>query len=776
MLSCILAFAFIASGGVSAAAFDLGDADVAAQGDSATSASEVGVIVVYADGITDATRDAATDAVDADAVSLLGDERFGLIEAAPGATAEETAATLRQQPGILAAVPDLRLFLQAEPNDPLFDNQWGMRNTGQSVEGQPGGTPGADIDVVDAWDRTTGDSSVVVASIDSGYDFGHPDLAPIAWRNTDEVAGNGIDDDLNGYVDDVRGWDAYDHDADPTDPGWTAAFGPLVPMDLGHGIHTAGTIGASGDDGYGVTGVAQHVSIMPIRACDSMAAAGCALSAIIEGIHYAAANGARVVNLSVTGDLAAAQAPSALPLALALAAHPELLFVVAAGNSALDADSADPSDPVPYPCAIDPSRSDPVIGYVAAPGAIDNVICVAASDQADAPAGFTTIGATSVDLAAPGVSILSTGFRTSTVYPPASDAGDFAGWTTPMPPASDASQGFATWSGVPGLLSDRPPSEGPPLHTPGTIRATQSPAVAVGAEFRSCFAWLRYGASFEPDSVLEWSVLLDGEVVHDASAELVPLNLRTAVSDTIRIPDDGAVHDLAVQVRFARGTQAPATTFIAVRILSVVIDCRESVHRFSSGTSMASPAVAGAAALLLSLEPSSTTTELRDAILAGVDVLPGLVGATVSGGRLDVWDALEALSPLDTRILGLTDHGEGSVRVTFDGAATTGATFECSLDGAAFGACTSPIALDDLPTGPHALLVRTVLPGGVDATPASIAWSTPDAHTLPASGRLPATGGELPVGGFALLAALLALGALLRARARVPRTAARCRG
>ena len=123
------------------------------------------------------------------------------------------------------------------PNDPRFGDLWGLHNTGQA-----GGTADADIDASEAWDITTGSSGVVVGIIDTGIEYTHEDLAANIWTNTGEVPGNGLDDDGNGYVDDVYGIDAYNGDSDPMD-------------DNNHGTHVAGTIGAVGNNGVGVAGV-----------------------------------------------------------------------------------------------------------------------------------------------------------------------------------------------------------------------------------------------------------------------------------------------------------------------------------------------------------------------------------------------------------------------------------------------------------------------------------------------------------------------------------------
>jgi subtilisin family serine protease len=145
--------------------------------------------------------------------------------------------------------------LPSSPTDPLFEQLWGLNNTGQTIVGTAG-TAGADIGAIEAWQHGTGSSSVIVADVDSGMLTTHPDLAANLWINPGEnCAGcrtDGIDNDGNGYVDDWRGWDFVNHDNLPDDQA-------------GHGTHTAGTIGAVGDNGIGVIGVDPNVSLMPLK-------------------------------------------------------------------------------------------------------------------------------------------------------------------------------------------------------------------------------------------------------------------------------------------------------------------------------------------------------------------------------------------------------------------------------------------------------------------------------------------------------------------------------
>jgi subtilisin family serine protease len=136
------------------------------------------------------------------------------------------------------------------PNDPGFNQLWGLNNTGQN-----GGTVDADIDAPEAWDIQTGNPNLVIGVIDTGVDYNHPDLVGNIWTNPGEIANDGIDNDNNGYIDDVRGWDFAYNDNNPSDVD-------------GHGTHVSGTIAGKGNNGVGVTGVAWNAKIMPVKFLD----------------------------------------------------------------------------------------------------------------------------------------------------------------------------------------------------------------------------------------------------------------------------------------------------------------------------------------------------------------------------------------------------------------------------------------------------------------------------------------------------------------------------
>jgi subtilisin family serine protease len=311
-------------------------------------------------------------------VKQLGGERirefkdlgWQLIRLPRGLSVADAVARYRAVPGVESVQPNFVYRTQATADDPRFTELYGL----------------ARIQAAGAWDRTTGSPSVIVAVIDLGVDYTHEDLNANMWRNPGETgvdgqgankSSNGIDDDGNGYVDDVYGIDTINHDSNPMD-------------DSGHGTHVAGTIGGVGNNGKGVVGVNWAVGIMAIKSHDQ---SGNGTSAsVIEAYQYAAAMRNRGINIRVTNSSwgGAPEAPSydqALKDAIDLAGNAGILNVCAAGN----ANNNNDATPF-YPASYDSP----------------SILSVAASDQNDNPASFTSYGANTVDIAAPGVGIVST--------------------------------------------------------------------------------------------------------------------------------------------------------------------------------------------------------------------------------------------------------------------------------------------------------------------------------------------------------------------------------
>lgn len=261
------------------------------------------------------------------------------------------------QPNVQWVEPNYRIHKHATPNDPKASLQWALEKIGAPR----------------AWNTTTGTNAVVVAVLDTGVDYQHPDLAANIWTNPAEIADNGMDDDGNGFPDDVHGIDVVDMDGDPQD-------------DEGHGTHVAGIIGAVGNNGLGVTGLNWNVQILPIRILSADDSAGSANVAAaydyLIGLKNAGVN-IRVANNSWGGDF-----PNlVVKEAFARAAEAGILCVCSAGNDRENNDLR----PL-YPT-----------GYNS-----DGILSVAASDENDNPASFSNYGPRTVDLAAPGVNIIST--------------------------------------------------------------------------------------------------------------------------------------------------------------------------------------------------------------------------------------------------------------------------------------------------------------------------------------------------------------------------------
>ncbi len=294
-----------------------------------------------------------------------------LVKLPDGVAVEQALVSFNSTAGILYAQPDYELTLDSDqqyiPNDLRFDELWGMHNTGQT-----GGTPDADIDAPEAWDIATDCSEIIVAVIDTGVDYTHPDLAANMWVNEAELNGTpGVDDDGNDYIDDIYGYDFCNNDGDPWDDHY-------------HGTHCAGTIGAVGNNAEGVAGVCWNVRIMALKWMDSRGygytsdAIYCVEYSTLMGANLSS-NSWRQVNTSIPNP--------ALENAINNAGAAGLLFVASAGN-----DYGSNNDTYPhYPSSYDS----------------DNIIAVLSTDKYDNLSVFSNYGPTSVDLGAPGSSILS---------------------------------------------------------------------------------------------------------------------------------------------------------------------------------------------------------------------------------------------------------------------------------------------------------------------------------------------------------------------------------
>ncbi len=309
--------------------------------------------------------------------SRLWGKQTGLVHANNRTTAQ-LIAELKNDPDVETAEPNyLRWVATTPPDDTYFTNLWALQNTGQTINGNLGpmtGTAGDDIHFIPAWAlaQQPGTNRPVVAVIDTGVDYRHPDLASNIWINTAENPTNGLDNDGDGYINDYYGYDFADNLPDPIDSGF-------------HGTHVAGTIAAVGNNAMGVIGVDYQARIMSLRASSD----GNSLpdSAIISAIQYATMMKGRGVNVvAINESFGGGGSNSTERAAMVSAGNAGIIFCVAAGNNSSDNDTT-----LEYP-------ADYRLG---------NMIVVAATDQNDALASFSNFGTNTVDIGAPGVNILS---------------------------------------------------------------------------------------------------------------------------------------------------------------------------------------------------------------------------------------------------------------------------------------------------------------------------------------------------------------------------------
>lgn len=303
---------------------------------------------------------------DAQPVTLLGGTVTEALSLVPGLydiqipsqiTLEQALEAYTSNPSVVSAQPDFLVHAEALPNDPQISQQWAYTNS----------TPSATINAQAAWDKTTGSGNTIVAVIDTGIDLTHPDLVGNLWKNTLEIQGNNIDDDGNGFIDDYNGYNFINNTGNPTD-------------DHGHGTHVAGIIGATGNNGIGVTGVNWNVKIMALKFLNASGTGS--TSNALRALNYAVQMGATISNNSWT----APAYDSALEAGIRNAGLAGHIYVAAAGNLGKNL-ATSKLYPASYP--------------------LDNVVTVAALDSSNRLASWSNFG-TTVDIAAPGVNIYST--------------------------------------------------------------------------------------------------------------------------------------------------------------------------------------------------------------------------------------------------------------------------------------------------------------------------------------------------------------------------------
>lgn len=452
------------------------------------------------------------------------------------------------------------------PNDLFFPEQWSLPR----------------ISAPGVWDLTCCEPDVVIAVIDTGADYAHPDLAANIWINQVELNGmSGVDDDGNGLVDDIRGWDFADEDAYPLDVD-------------GHGTHVAGVISAVGNNALGTAGVCWNARLMMLKV-QADGSPDMDTFAVIQSLQYAMDHGARIVNCSFGGSVFSD---------LEYAAFGELkdagiLAVCAAGNSAFDTDVVEQKN---YPSCYDH----------------ENIVSVAASDQGDGLASFSNFGLHSVHIAAPGVGIKSTlpasTLRDSRVIV----QGDVG--TTIYPAVAMLYAGLTGEEGVTaeaidcglGYADDFPPE------VSGRIALIQRGDIyfaekAANAKNAGAVAAIIYNNRVDGD---DDNFDRDGGTLGEPGDWIPVVSMPQADGEAVK----------ALGTPLVTVVNKLASTF--------------SAYGLKDGTSAATPHIAGVAGLILSKTPNLDALQLKAAILDSADKVPALDGKIASGGRVNALAAL----------------------------------------------------------------------------------------------------------------------------------------
>ena len=574
------------------------------------------LVVRFKPGTAASERSALNAAQNARVEQDLLVPRAYLLRLSKGRDVRAAQRAYERNPNVQYAEPNFNARLLATPTEPAFPELWGMHNTGQTVNGTAG-TADADIDAPEAWDTTTGSSAVTVGVADTGIAYNHLEYNTTnnIWANPGESGSgketNNIDDDGNGRVDDFRGWDFVDNDNNPLD------------ID-GHGTHVAGTIGAPTNNGGGVVGVNWTVRLAPLRVCGPNPLDQCSTARQADGFAYAGQKGMQVVNASLGGG------PSAQIVADAIANAPNTLFVFAAGNENNNNDTS-----ARYPCQ-----------YPA-----PNIICVAASDQNDNKASFSNYGPIGVDLAAPGTNILSTWTLAVRFRDTFQTANFSTNWTT-----SGTNNTWTRGCDVNGncLMLDSPANY---VNNTNSFSRTTNAISTSG--YTSC----------RPQFVVYWDLANDGDqLIVESSTDGVtwggPTNWTATfggASGGYQFMDGnpGGLLDnkATVYLRFNLQSNAAGVSD-GVYVDDVVMRCTPTAapnsFAYASGTSQASPHVAGAAALAFAKEPLATVGGVKNAILDGVDKKASLSNFVATGGRLNLNNMLTRLACCHARPAGAT--------------------------------------------------------------------------------------------------------------------------